>query len=169
MGKKSADIEREIAELRDSIATKIDRVRDRVRDDVKDFSSAAWDDVAERTRIGEHVEKRPMATLAAALGVGVLLGVASDGLLAGAQRGQQPEARTSHNGRREGGVIHTVAGTASGAVGGKLGDELRELLRQVLGEAPGEDARARDLREPAHGDGNGYAGSRRDRAYERGH
>lgn len=169
MGKKSADIEREIAELRDSIGTKIDRVRDRVRDDVKDFSSAAWDDVAERTRIGEHVEKRPMATVAAALGVGVLLGVVSDGLMAGAQRGEQPEPRASRNGRREGGLMHTVAGTASGVVGGKLGDELRELLRQVLGEAPGEDARDRGAREPVHRDGNGYAGSRRDREYERGH
>jgi ElaB/YqjD/DUF883 family membrane-anchored ribosome-binding protein len=182
MAKKPDDIQREIAELRESIDRKLDRVQGRVKDDVQDFSSNAWDEFQARTRINEYVDRRPMTTVASAFGVGVLLGILSEGVPMGgnSDRESYDESRmySRRNGRRQsqGGIVNNVVGTASGVLSGKLGDELQQLMRQVLGEEePRVDRRPETRGEddptgaaPAKS-GNGYAHSDREREYQRGH
>ena len=144
MGKRPDEIRREIAAHRSMMQSKIERLEGRVRDDVRDASEDMRHDVLERTRINEYVEKRPLTTVAGALGAGILLGVLSESV----SFGGQDSARRSVSGRyREdsgagvSGMLDDLLRTAAGFVGGGVQHEVRELLRQVLGDESNGDAR----------------------------
>jgi hypothetical protein len=131
MGKTSAEIEREIAAHREAVSRKRERLEERVRTDVHDARVAVSDEVLSRTKIGEYARERPLMTLAAAFGAGVLLGNITD---PGAANGPQPAAQRGprdHGAGRDG-LLGALLGSVTTPLGGALHDEVRDLVRDVF-------------------------------------
>jgi len=95
MGQKSAAIEQEIRDKREMISRRVDGVEERGGDDIQEVKSR----VQKLTRdspVGKAAEKQPLLTVAGAVGVGVLLGMASGKVhLPG-----RSDKRQGHNGAR---------------------------------------------------------------------
>jgi hypothetical protein len=139
MGKRSADIEREIAEHRQNITRKRTQLEDRVRTDVHDARVSVTDEIAERTKLGEYARERPLMTLAAAFGAGVLLGGVTDSGGGGGKEshdgGREPRTvryRREANGSGDG-LVASLLGSITGPVGFTLQDEVRSAIRDVFG------------------------------------
>jgi ElaB/YqjD/DUF883 family membrane-anchored ribosome-binding protein len=126
MGKKPAEIQREIAQQRAFIEQRLHALEDRVSDDVRDAGNAFSSQIGERTHINEYADQRPLTTLAGAFGAGILLGMMSD-------RGKGNGHRRERGEDRGGGLFDDLMGAASGAIGGSVQTEVRQLIRDVLG------------------------------------
>jgi hypothetical protein len=139
MGKRSADIEREIAEHREAIARKRMRLEDRVRTDVHDARVSVTEEIESRTKLGEYARERPLMTLATAFGAGVLLGGLSDGGGESEPRGEQPRTVRYHreaSGGRDG-MVASLLGSLTGPIGATLQDEVRSAIRDIFGRSDG--------------------------------
>ena len=87
MGKDPAEIEREIAQKRSAIGSHIEGVQTRVRDDVaelrhsaEDQASATMEQTKSKLDFSAQAREHPLSMLTGALGLGVILGAASEGL-----------------------------------------------------------------------------------------
>jgi hypothetical protein len=132
MGKKSVELERELADHRRAMTDKRRQLDERVRDDVRDLKSGIADEITSRTRLSEYVEKRPLATMAAAFGTGVLLGAVSDSGDEPSSR-RVPRGRGASNGSGGAGLLSGLLGTITGPLGNTVQDELRSTIRDFLG------------------------------------
>lgn len=137
MGKKPAEIQREIAQQRSNIERRLHSLEDRVADDVRDAGHAFSEEVGERTHINQYAEQRPMTTVLGAFGAGVFLGMMSG---RGARQSNGRKHASSRYESERGGLFDDVMGAASGAIGGSLQTEVRQLIRDVLG-TDGRDSR----------------------------
>jgi hypothetical protein len=137
MGKKPAELEREIREHRAAIDRKIAALDDRVRTDVKDAGASLSSRIEERAHVKQYAEERPLATVLGAFGTGVALGMVSN------RRGHSPTRRNAYdwgNGRNRGGMFDELLGAASGAIGTSMRGEVRDLVRQIFGADQPSDA-----------------------------
>lgn len=128
MGKTPDQLQREIADCRSRIETKIDSLDRRVRTDVRETGSDIASQLKERVPVRDYAEKRPMTTLASAFGIGVLLGIFTDNKRMSSAAGGLKGA-----GRRGGSLIDEVMSGASSTLGISVQDEVRELVRQFTG------------------------------------
>jgi hypothetical protein len=162
MGKKPDQIEQDIRSQRDHISRRIEDLQHRVQDDMasvrseaKDRASSAVDDAKGKIEgakeslhtdtLKSMVEDHTISTMAGALGVGVLLGVISEGFGSGNGSSSRSggyraasdareygyESRRSQNGGGNGlaGMIASVVGPAASAAQ----DELQQLVRESFG------------------------------------
>jgi hypothetical protein len=125
MGKKPAEIQREIAQQRATIERRIHALEDRVADDVRDAGHAVSYELGERTHLNQYAEQRPMTTVLGAFGAGVFLGMASN---RGGRKGSQQPSQQNDGG----GLFSELIGAASGAIGGTVQSEVRQLIRDVF-------------------------------------
>jgi hypothetical protein len=140
MGKKPAEIQREIAEQRASIERRLRALEDRVADDVRGTGSAVTSEIGDRTHINEYAERHPLTTVAGAFGAGVFLGMMSD---RGKSNGHRGRGRERYE-RDGGGLFDELMGAASGAIGGSVQSEVRQLIRDVLGTQERQQAATMD-------------------------
>jgi ElaB/YqjD/DUF883 family membrane-anchored ribosome-binding protein len=129
MGKKPDQIEREIREQRDAISARISGLQERVQKDVESVKTEAQsransvkDQAKESLNLDAQVQDHPLASLAGAFGVGVVLGVLSDSGDAAMDYG----ARSA---RRSGSVLTGLASSLWGMAGAGVQDEIRSALR----------------------------------------
>jgi ElaB/YqjD/DUF883 family membrane-anchored ribosome-binding protein len=130
MGKTPDELQREIAECRSRIESKIDSLDHRVRTDVRQTGSDLASQAKERVPVRDYADKRPMTTIAGAFGIGVLLGIFTDNKRMSSAAGGIKSA-----GRRGGSLIDEVMSGASSTLGISVQDELRELVRQFSGKS----------------------------------
>jgi hypothetical protein len=141
MGRNPDEIEREIASRRAQITNHVQDVQHRVRDDVAEVKQTANQHATEainqtksKLDFKGQTKEHPYTMLAGALGLGALLGVASEGLSSGGN-GSRP------SNRRSGDSYASSNGASSGMLGGlvtsMLGptadtvrDELRDLVKE---------------------------------------
>ena len=139
MGKDPAQIEREIAQKRSAIGSHIESVQTRVRDDVKELRHTAEEQAnqtMEQTKskldFSSQAQEHPLSMLAGALGLGVVLGAASEGLPGGGSSGNRSQQRSnfqsSSNGG-SGGMLNGLMGSVIGPAADTVRDELRELVK----------------------------------------
>jgi hypothetical protein len=138
MGKTSAELEREIGEHRRRMTWKRDRLEHRVRSGVRDARDAVNDEVMSRTNINEYAQQRPLTTLAAAFGAGVLLGAVSDG--SGGGREEYRGDRNHQRSEQGSGLLAGMLGTVTGPLGNTIQDELRLAIRDFFGRGEAESA-----------------------------
>ena len=140
MGRNPDEIERQIASRRAQITNHVQDVQDRVRADVESVKQTAHDQASEamnqtksKLDFNGQTKEHPYTMLAGALGLGVLLGAASEGLPGG---GGSARHSSSRNG---GGYASDSAssGLLGGLVSSMLGptadtfkDELRDLVKE---------------------------------------
>jgi ElaB/YqjD/DUF883 family membrane-anchored ribosome-binding protein len=152
MGKKPDQIEQDIKAQREHISRRIDDLQTRVQDDIQTVRSEAKERA--NSTVGEAkgklddakgslnldtvksmVEEHTMSSIAGALGVGVLLGVVSEGLGGGGSNSG------SQNGQRSSGQSNGSSGGGSSGLGGMIAsivgpaastaqDELQQLVRE---------------------------------------
>ena len=72
MGKRSDELQREIAEYRQRLDAKVDRLDDRVRSDLRDSRETVDQDVRQRLHLDKYADARPLLTVAVAFGTGVV-------------------------------------------------------------------------------------------------
>jgi len=140
VGKNPAEIEREIAQKRAAISAHIDDVQHRVRSDVSDLqetarreAGASVDETKHSLNIGAQAQEHPLSMLTGALGLGVILGAASEGLPGGGSNGKNDRSydqrSSSSNDAGDGllgGLMMSVAGPATETIR----DELRDLIKE---------------------------------------
>src|SRR3954470_20012109 len=85
MGQTTVELQREVAEQRRRIETKLDALRERLRSDATDAREAVADDTShaaaeakERLQLEERIQQHPLVSLAAAFGAGIALGLGSE-------------------------------------------------------------------------------------------
>jgi hypothetical protein len=143
MGKDPAEIERQIAQKRAALSARMDDVRHRVRSDVRDLQQSARDEATatvnetKRTlNINAQAKEHPLSMLTGALGLGVILGAASEGMPGGGRNGK-PENSRDYGGRSSsssndngngllGGLMMSVAGPATETIR----DEIQSLVKE---------------------------------------
>lgn len=74
MGKTPAQLQREIAQLRDELGHRADRTTARVRDDTQTTRETIKRDVRSRLSPSSVMQRRPLVVVAASLGSGLALG-----------------------------------------------------------------------------------------------
>jgi hypothetical protein len=151
VGKKPDDIEREIKERRALISRKMNDLQGRVEGDINEALGAASDEattVLERVkgtvRLEERMEQSPLTVVAGGLGLGVLLGIASEGV-GGSKNGRHDSysnGRNSNGGGGGGSALDGILGSVTGMAANVVGRELTEFLRAGL-YGTGKDAEKR--------------------------
>jgi ElaB/YqjD/DUF883 family membrane-anchored ribosome-binding protein len=137
MGKKPDDIESEIRAKRRAISDRLQSLEARAGDDVSWLRSSLQDranEVADKAgamfKVPESMQERPYTTLLGAAGLGVALGMASEGIPA-------PRRNDSRNGRQndgEGGLLDGFFGSILGVAAGTIQDEMKRLIREGFSE-----------------------------------
>ena len=145
MGQDPAAIERKIAQKRSAIGSHIQGVQTRVRDDVTELRQTAEDQAnatVQQTKskldLNAQAREHPLSMLAGALGLGVILGAASEGLPGSGDSGNN--GRASHrpnsqasSGNDSGGLIGGLMGSMVGPAAETVRDELRQLVKDGFG------------------------------------
>jgi ElaB/YqjD/DUF883 family membrane-anchored ribosome-binding protein len=150
MGKKPDQIEQDIKAQREHISRRIDDLQTRVQDDIQTVRSEAKERA--NSTVGEAkgklddakgslnldtvksmVEEHTMSSIAGALGVGVLLGVVSEGLggggsNSGSQNGQRSSGQSNGGGGSSG--IGAMIASIVGPAASTAQDELQQLVRE---------------------------------------
>jgi len=132
MGKTSDELQREIREYRQRLDQKADRLNERVRSDVRDSRETVDKDVRERLHLDQYAEERPLLTLAAAFGTGVLLGSFTPSIptpSVPSMPGRNGGSGSSGSGGS--GMLASLIGSASGALSGTIEEEVREIFSQI--------------------------------------
>lgn len=142
MGKKPDQIERDIELKRRDIGRRIEGLQHRVQDDVnairteaKDRSSTALEGAKENLRLDsvkQLVEDHTLSTVAGAMGVGVLLGVVSEGLGSGGgsrSRSNGSSYEDRGNGSSGGSGMAGMLTALLGPAASTAQDELQSLVR----------------------------------------
>jgi ElaB/YqjD/DUF883 family membrane-anchored ribosome-binding protein len=149
MGKKPDEVEREIRQTRDRISRKLEALQERVEGDVNQAIGAAGDEastvinrISSTIRLEERMEESPYTMLAGGLGLGVLLGVASESLGGGRGDNHRQRDERNGNGHRNGGGFSPLDGVIAGlgtVAADVVGTELRQFIRTGLyGDGRGE-------------------------------
>jgi len=143
MGKRSDELQREIADYRRQLDAKANRLDERVRSDLRDSRENVDKDVRERLHLDKYANERPFLTLATAFGAGILLGTVTPAVptpsMPSMGRGSSDGAsgRSSGTGGGGNGFLSSIMGSASGALSGTIEDEVRNLFSQVTGGRDG--------------------------------
>jgi len=147
MGKRSDELQREIADYRRRLDAKANRLDERVRSGLRDSRETVDRDVRERLQLDKHAEERPFLTLAAAFGAGILLGsvtpsIPTPSMPSMSSGDGRSGSRGAYRGGRESGTggngfLSSIIGSASGALSGTIEDEVRQLFSQVTGGRDG--------------------------------
>lgn len=135
MGKKPAELEREIAEHRRAMSRKRYDLEQRIRADLHDARDAASHEISERTRINQYAQERPLATVATAFGVGVLLGAVSDSRGSPRRDYDRRPSRSEYGHDYDRGGDGLLGGLLAGItapLGNTIQDELRTTVREFL-------------------------------------
>ncbi|MEX0749723.1 MAG: hypothetical protein WD359_02860 [Dehalococcoidia bacterium] len=157
MGKRSDELQREIADYRQRLDARVNRIDERVRSDVRDSRETVDQDLRDRLHLDKYAEERPFLTLAAAFGAGILLGsttpaVPTPSLPSFSGRDSQDGrgSRGGASGTGSMGFLASIVGSASGALSGTIEDEVRQLFSQVTG---GREASRASTRGESSGSG----------------
>jgi hypothetical protein len=120
MGSRAVDVDREIRERRARIAQHVATIRERKQD-----LGYVSGDILRSADLERGVDDHPLAYIAGALGLGVILGTLSESAVArrGASRASQAAASTGSG--LLAGLLAEVEAVA--------GDEVRRLVRQAMG------------------------------------
>jgi hypothetical protein len=142
MGKRSDELQREIADYRRRLDAKANRLDERVRSDLRDSRETVDRDVRERLQLDKYAEERPFLTLAAAFGAGILLGSVTPSMPSMSSGDGRTGSRGAYRGGSESGTggngfLSSIIGSASGALSGTIEDEVRQLFSQVTGGRDG--------------------------------
>lgn len=155
MGKKPDQIEREIAEKRSQISAQIEGLQTRVQDDVeamrvdaKERSAQAFGDAKETLKV-DHIkqmmEDHTVSTMAGAVGIGVVLGMVSEGLSSSGGSGNSNRnngygggnGSSSRNGGGGGGIASMLASFV-GPAASTAQSELQDLVREGFDSLKGQ-------------------------------
>ncbi len=128
MGKKPDEIQRDIARHRASMNDKAEELRERVHRDVTDARTAVQDRLGEHSNLSAFVEKRPLVTVASALGAGLVAGAVTG---RGA-RSKDHATRTNAGGTSGGGFLAEALSAITGNVGSTLQGELRQAVHDLF-------------------------------------
>jgi ElaB/YqjD/DUF883 family membrane-anchored ribosome-binding protein len=136
VGKDPDQIEREIRDYRGHIGDRIDGLQKRVRSDIETAQSEAkqrvnttMEDTKQTLKPQSLMDEHPLSSVAGALGIGVLLGVASEGFSSGGKS----DGNSASNGRRDGNGESALSGLLGSIVGPAARtaqDELQHLVKQ---------------------------------------
>jgi len=142
VGKNPDEIEREIARKRSAIGSHMQDVQTRVRDDVVELRQSAEDQAnhtMQQTKskldLSAQTKEHPLSMVAGALGLGVILGAASEGLPGGGSssngngRSSQGNGGHSSSSNGGGGMISGLVTSVIGPAGETVRDELRQLVK----------------------------------------
>lgn len=151
MGKKPDEIQREIEKKRADIGQRIEGLQHRAQEDVqavraeaKDRSSHALEDAKGQISmdtVKQLVDEHTLSTMAGAVGVGVLLGVASEGFKSSGGGG----GRNGHSNGRSNGASNGGGGGIAGIMASFMGpaastaqNELEDLVREGFASLKGQ-------------------------------
>ena len=145
MGKKPAEIQHEIERKRAAIGSHIEDVQHRVRDDVTTLKHSAENQASQtvgqtksKLDFSAQTQEHPLSMLTGALGLGVILGAASEGLPGNGKsrsndNGRRPgahfEPSSSQNNNGGGGMLGNLMSSFISPAGETVRDELRELVK----------------------------------------
>lgn len=148
MGKKPAEIEREIAEKRTEISQRIDDLQTRMHDDIeavrtdaKARSSRMMGDAKETLKVDnikQMLDEHTLSTMAGAVGVGVLIGVVSEGLGSGGNGGSSRHDTRDNGHQKSGGGMSAMLATLMGPAASVAQRELQELVRDGFASLKGQ-------------------------------
>ena len=147
MGKKPDEIQREIEQHRERVGQRMGNLQGRVQDDIKSVKSVMNEGasgIAGRTSesldLRSHFSEHPYTAVAGGLGLGVLLGITSEGLMKGGKGNGNASSSSggNRNGAASGGsgteasFLAGAMGTLTAAAGEVFKDELRQFVRGGL-------------------------------------
>ena len=139
MGRNPDEIEREIARRRAEMTARIQGVQARVRDDVTSLKQTAEEQTSEAVNqtkakldFSGQARERPYTMLAGALGLGVVLGAASEGIpgVSGSPQNGSRSASQSSSDNGSSGMLGGLVTSMLGPTADTVRDELRELVRE---------------------------------------
>jgi ElaB/YqjD/DUF883 family membrane-anchored ribosome-binding protein len=143
MDKKPDEIERDIRDYRDQISSRMAGLRRRAQDDVGKVRSQAQSrtstgvETAKSTLNSETLtgmmQDHTVSMIAGALGVGVLLGVASEGIGGGGGSGSNDgpqNGRSNANQANGGGGLGSVLSSLISPAANTVQQEVQELIRE---------------------------------------
>jgi hypothetical protein len=153
MGTKPDEIERQIAEQRARIDHRMAGIESRIREDVENVRSEASnrtsdtvDGVKSIFQPDGPIQDHPLSMMAGALGLGVVLGMVSEGLTSGGNNGQPQRDGYSHDQRRssDGGfglasMVSSLIGPAAATAQNELQDLVREGFASLKGRSNGSN------------------------------
>jgi hypothetical protein len=129
MGKRPAEIEREIAEQRERISSRVQEMRERGSRDAEEFTSRLSDSLS-NSALKQTVEDRPMLTVAGALALGVALGMASESVSVGSLTGRRQSVDPRFGNRQQ----PSAGGGLMGALSAVAADEIKTLVDKWTSE-----------------------------------
>ena len=149
MGAKPDEIERKIAEQRARIDHRLESVESRIREDVENVRSEASsrtsdtvDGVKSIFQPDGPIQEHPLSMMAGALGLGVVLGMVSEGLTSGSGNGHSSPgdgyARDQRRSSESGGsglasLVSTLVRPAAATAQHELQDLVREGFASLKG------------------------------------
>ena len=150
MGTNPDEIERQIREQRARIDQHMQGLESRIRQDVDtarteaaNRTSGSVDSVKEIFQPSGPIKDHPVSMLAGALGLGVVLGMVSEGLTAGDGSSSQPNGRTyGRNGSQSSNGssgIASMIGSLVGPAAITAQNELQDLIKEGFATLKGRD------------------------------
>lgn len=122
-----------------------------MRSDARESRETVREDVRQRLPVETYAEERPLLTLAAAFGTGVLLGSFTPDVSMPSMPGRNGgSARQGSSGTGGSGMLASLIGSASGALSGTIEDEVRQIFSQVTGGRSDRDERPYEERIDRH-------------------
>ena len=157
MGAKPDEIERQIADQRARIDHRLQGLETRVKQDVdnvrSEASNRASDTVGGVKQIFEPdgpMREHPLSMMAGALGLGVVLGMVSEGITSGGGDSSRNGSNHQSSGSRSNGSSSGLASMLSGLVGPAAAtaqNELQDLIKEGFASLKGRGSNGNTLRE----------------------
>jgi hypothetical protein len=140
VGNNPAEIQRQIEAKRAQIGARIEGVQHRVRGDATDLKQSAEDQASatleqakSKLNLSAQAQEHPLSMLTGALGLGVILGAASEGMPGRSDgrhdSGQASTSRSSSNNSGDG-MLGGLMMSAIGPAAETVRDELRDLIKE---------------------------------------
>ncbi len=147
MGSRADDLADRVEQQRQAIGEKLDRLSHRIEDDASSAGETLKADtkriLPEDFDLRQQARERPFTLVLSALGVGTVLGMASESMPSrgqvgrGIERGREHLGEIGPDGRDGGGALGAAMGTVLGAATAPLAtamqDVVEDLTRQVTG------------------------------------
>jgi ElaB/YqjD/DUF883 family membrane-anchored ribosome-binding protein len=137
VGKDPVQIERSIREHRDQIGRQVSQLQDRVQQDLQSMRDKAQEQASHTVEDAKHfldldqqMQQHPYTALAGALGLGVVLGMASEGLPGGSANGNTSSYTSRRTDGRSG--LGDLMSSVAGVAGSTIQDELRQFVQEGL-------------------------------------
>jgi ElaB/YqjD/DUF883 family membrane-anchored ribosome-binding protein len=154
VGKKPDEIERDIVQKREQIGRRIEGLQHRIQEDAqavkadaRERSSVAVDqarDSLKMENVKQVMEEHTLSAMAGAVGVGVLLGVVSEGITSGGRsrsnNGGSDGYRSngSSGGSSGGGGLSSMIASLVGPAASTAQNELQDLVREGFSTLKGQ-------------------------------